>query len=95
MSGDPMKLVKFVCVAKPHAAGRSDAALTIHQGVWAFCPMGTGQTGHDWQASDGLPLTDALRFAPRHLAPEPMPMAPAQPAKPTAPAVGRSRARPR
>ena len=26
MSGDPMKLVKFVCVAKSHAGGRSDSA---------------------------------------------------------------------
>ena len=56
MSGDAMKLVKFVCVAKAHAGGRSDSALTIHDGVWAFCPTGGEQRGHDWRPSDGLPI---------------------------------------
>ena len=68
MSGDALKLVKFVCVAKSHAGGRSDSALTIHQGMWAFCPMGADHAGHDWQPSDGLPLADAMRFTPREAA---------------------------
>ena len=96
MSGDPMKLVKFVCVAKSHAGGRSDSALTIHEGVWAFCPMGGDQKDHDWQPSDGLPLADAMRFTPRE-APEPARSAPAASARPAAaPAPStRGRARPR
>jgi hypothetical protein len=91
MSGDPMKLVKFVCVAKSHAGGRSDAALTIHQGLWAFCPAGAAHPGHDWQPSDGLPLADAMRFTPRE-APEPVRSGPAgttKPAPPPAPATRR------
>ena len=76
MNGDPMKLVKYMCVAKAHADGRSDAALTIHDGVWAFCPMGADHKGHDWRPSDGLPLTDAMRFTPRQLAADPVAGAP-------------------
>jgi hypothetical protein len=83
MSGDAMKLVKFVCVAKSHAGGHSDSALTIHEGMWAFCPMGADQKGHDWQPSDGLPLADAMRFVPRDV-PEPVRSAPVAPTKPAA-----------
>jgi hypothetical protein len=89
-----MKLVKFVCVAKPHAAGRSDAALTIHEGVWAFCPMGADRTDHDWRPSDGLPLADAMRFVPREVA-EPVRSAPAASPTQAPPASARARARPR
>jgi hypothetical protein len=64
-----MKLVKFVCTAKAHATGHSDAALTIHDGVWAFCPAGANQNGHEWVPSDGLPIADAMRFTPRTQAP--------------------------
>ena len=63
MSGDPMKLVKFMCAAKGHSTARSDSALTIHQGVWAFCYAGGQTPGHDWKAVDGMPLNDAMRFA--------------------------------
>lgn len=91
MSGDPMKLVKFVCVAASHARGRSAAALTIHKGVWAFCPMGADRTDHDWRPSDGLPLADAMRFVPRE-APAPAPSAPT-PAAPARPDRGRARPR--
>jgi hypothetical protein len=95
MSGDPMKLVKFVCVATSHAAGRSDSALTIHQGMWAFCPAGGDQRDHDWQPSDGLPLADAMRFSPRKVPEPPQSATPgsAKPAPPRAPSA-RGRARP-
>jgi hypothetical protein len=95
MSGDPMKLVKFVCVAQAHAAGRSDSALTIHDGTWAFCPTGADGKGHDWKASDGLPLTDALRFTPRQQASGPVHSTPARPATPAPSAPARGGARPR
>jgi hypothetical protein len=91
MSVDPMKLVKFVCVAKAHADGRSASALTIHAGAWAFCPRGGDGTDHDWQASDGLALTDALRLTPRRRAADP---APAQAARRGSTAA-KGRARPR
>lgn len=94
MTGDPMKLVKFVCVSKAHADGRSDSALTIHDAAWAFCPMGGDHDGHEWQASDGLPLTEAMRFTPRQVV-EVEPAVSERPSKPAAPAAGRSRARPR
>jgi hypothetical protein len=95
MSGDPMKLVKFVCVAEAHARGRSDSALTIYEGAWAFCPMGADGKHHDWQPSDGLPLTDALRFTPRSAAPAPTPSSPARAADPGSTAAARVKARPR
>jgi hypothetical protein len=63
MSGDPMRLVKFMCAAKGHSTARSDSALTIHDGVWAFCYAGGQTPGHDWKPVDGLPLNDAMRFA--------------------------------
>ena len=98
MNGDPLKLVKFMCVAKAHAIGRSESALTIHEGVWAFCPSGGDQKGHEWRPSDGLPLAEALRFTPQYAA---APAARATAAathasKPTPPAAGpRGKARPR
>jgi hypothetical protein len=60
-----MKLVRFVCAAKAHAGGGSDAALTIHDGAWAFCGKGADAPGHEWVPSDGLPIMDAMRFPPR------------------------------
>ena len=63
MSGDPLRLVKFMCGAKGHSTARSDSALTIHEGVWAFCYAGGQTPGHEWKAVDGLPLNDAMRFA--------------------------------
>jgi hypothetical protein len=73
MSGDPMRLVRFVCVATAHRNGRTDAALTIHDGAWAFCPTGGNGSGHDWRPSDGLPLAEAMRLIPREPPPEPLP----------------------
>ena len=63
MSGDPMKLVKFMCATKSHNTTRSESALTIHEGVWAFCYAGGQTPGHEWLPVDGLPLNDAMRFA--------------------------------
>jgi hypothetical protein len=63
MSGDPMRLVRFMCSARGHSTARSEAALTIHEGAWAFCYAGGQTPGHDWQPVDGLPLNDAMRFA--------------------------------
>ena len=95
MTGDPMKLVKFMCTATAHASGRSDAALTIHEGVWAFCPAGADATGHQWMPSDGLPIADAMRFTPRQQAPT-MPRDAIVPdALPPTPAIAKSRARTR
>jgi hypothetical protein len=68
MNEDPMKLVRFMCMTKAHADGRSESALTIHQGSWAFCPEGGGADGHEWAASDGLPFSEAMRFTPRQQA---------------------------
>lgn len=71
-----MKLVKFMCATKSHSTARSDSALTIHEGVWAFCYAGGQTPGHDWKAVDGMPLNDAMRFAqavPPPSAPRPTP----------------------
>ena len=68
-----MKLVKFMCSAKGHSTARSEAALTIHEGVWAFCYAGGQTPGHDWRPVDGLPLNDAMRFASQPAAAHPVP----------------------
>ena len=93
MTGDAMKLVRFVCAAPGHAAGRSDAALTIHDGAWAFCSSGSDAKGHQWTPADGLPIQDAMRFTPHEQAAvvPPDAIVPAAPAP--APAKSRARAR--
>ena len=87
MSGDPMKLVKFMCATKSHNTARSESALTIHEGAWAFCYAGGETPGHDWKPVDGLPLNDAMRFA------KPLPDLPPagpSPATPAGPKVARA-----
>lgn len=79
MSGDPMKLVKFMCAAKGHSTARSDSALTIHEGAWAFCYAGGQTPGHEWKPVDGLPLNDAMRFA--QASPQPAKAPPQAPAE--------------
>jgi hypothetical protein len=66
-----MKLVRFVCAAKAHANGGSDAALTIHDRAWAFCGKGADAPDHEWVPTDGLPIMDAMRFPPRQPRAEP------------------------
>ena len=95
MSSDPLKLVKFVCVERAHARGRSDSALTIHEGAWAVCPMGAEAKGHDWKPSEGLPLTGAMRFTPRQQAGEPAPNGQVLPARRGSTAGARGKTRPR
>lgn len=56
MSGDPLTLVRFVCVAEDHAQVEGAAALTIHERAWAFCPAGGAAQGHSWQGVNGLPF---------------------------------------
>lgn len=85
-----MKLVKFVCVAKAHAGGRSESTLTIHEGAWAFCPSGGDRTAHEWRPSDGVPLTAAMRFTPRQ---QPSAPATSAPGSPKAPSKGKLRTR--
>ena len=83
-------------IVAAHAGGRSDAALTINEGAWAFCPAGSDATDHQWQPSDGLPIADLMRFSPRAQA---SPAAPEQPtgerAAPQRPAPSKGRARSR
>lgn len=94
MSGDPMKLVKFVCVARAHASRQRDAILTIHDGVWAFCPLGLANgDGHDWQVTDGLPLSDLIRFSSSQQAPDGANAEPAPETKPSTSIASKSRAR--
>ena len=89
-----MKLVKFVCTAPAHADGRSEAALTIHDARWAFCPAGSDASDHQWEPSEGLPISDALRFTPRQPGATPPRDGPS-PSAPAAPATAKSKARSR
>ena len=96
MNADPMKLIKHICIAAGHADGRSESALTIHDGAWAFCPMGGDAKGHQWRPSDGLPLAEAMRLTTRQQAAAAAAAGAALPqAKPAPPTgtKGRSKAR--
>lgn len=88
-----MKLVRFVCTSQAHADGRSEAALTIHEGAWAFCPAGADATGHQWRPSDGLPIADAMRFTPRQQVTPTAPDVAAPVAAVPAPAKAKARSR--
>jgi len=71
-------LVRHVCRARAHLdAGRNarvaeGSPVTIHEGVWAYCPAGA-RSGHEWEAIEPVTLTD-LRLVeaarPREVAPE-------------------------
>ena len=92
-----MQLVKLICGAKAHANGSNGSPLTIHEGVWAYCRQGADAPGHEWSTTDGLPITEAMRFPRRAAAPPAGEPAEAQPAaaKPAAakPSPGRARTR--
>ena len=71
-------LVRYVCRSQDHLAMSRSAALaagnpvTIHDGVWAYCPGGS-RTDHEWEAIEPVTLTDlklveAVR--PHEVAPE-------------------------
>ena len=71
-------LVRYVCRAQVHVAASRAARLaavnpvTIHDGVWAYCPAGS-RTDHEWEAIEPVTLTDlklveAVR--PHEVAPE-------------------------
>jgi hypothetical protein len=90
-----MKLVKYICIARAHADGRSESALTIHQAAWAFCPMGGDATGHDWKPTDGLPLAEAMRLTTRQQAAAAAAVVAAASAKPAPPAAAKGKSKPR
>jgi len=53
--------IAFVCVAKRHGAARdSGGAVTIHQGLWAFCAGSSARDDHDWQPTGGVTLEQLL-----------------------------------
>ena len=71
-------LVRYVCRLRDHVDASHDMAaptvspVTIHDGVWAFCPAGA-QSEHVWEAIEPvtlatLRLTEAAR--PREAAAE-------------------------
>ena len=70
-------LVRFVCRAKMHVDASRDvtAALgspvTIHDGVWAYCPTGA-RTEHEWETIEPvtLPVLKLTGVRPREAAPE-------------------------
>ena len=56
-------LVRYVCRAQAHVTPSRTARLaavnpvTIHDGVWAYCPAGS-RTDHEWEAIEPVALTD-------------------------------------
>jgi hypothetical protein len=56
-------LVRFVCRAGAHVDASRNATVavgspvTIHDGVWAYCPAGA-RTDHEWDAIEPVTLTD-------------------------------------
>lgn len=91
MNVDPLSLIRQVCVAPAHAAGTSDAALTIRDGGWAFCPAGADASGHEWQPTTGRPPAAARRHATLPPGPGAPPATTAGPREaPDRPATGRA-----
>ncbi|TME66043.1 MAG: hypothetical protein E6I54_02585 [Chloroflexi bacterium] len=71
-------LVRYVCRAQAHVTPSRTARLaavnpvTIHDGVWAYCPAGS-RTDHEWEAIEPVALTDLKLVEavhPREVAPE-------------------------
>jgi hypothetical protein len=71
-------LVRFVCRAMMHAdaSRKSTVALgspvTIHDGAWAYCPIGA-RSEHEWEPIEPVTLTDLKLTGvgrPRETAPE-------------------------
>jgi hypothetical protein len=71
-------LVRYLCRSQGHlAASRSTtlvagSPVTIHDGVWAYCPGGS-RTDHEWEAIEPVTLTDLKLVGvirPRETAPE-------------------------
>ena len=52
--------IAFLC-AKPAHVGKNGAAkdhLTIHEGVWAYCPSDAHAPSHDWEPTGGVSLAE-------------------------------------
>lgn len=64
VSGDPLTLVRYVCVSATHARERDANPLTIHERAWAYCSAGGGAADHTWEPVDGLPLAAAMLSTP-------------------------------
>jgi hypothetical protein len=52
--------VGFFCVAPAHLAknGASVDHLTVHEKVWAYCPLNVRTDGHDWKETGGMTLSE-------------------------------------
>jgi hypothetical protein len=57
-------LVEFVCARPDHRSPEPSDALTMHEDRWAYC-LAARSEPHDWQATGGMSLEDARRFALR------------------------------
>lgn len=56
--GNPSTLVHFRCTNAAHARPgeeRSDT-LTLHEGLWAYCPYNVRAGEHRWEATGGRPF---------------------------------------
>jgi hypothetical protein len=71
-------LVRYVCRARVHVdASRNGAVaagspVTVHEGVWAYCPAGA-RAEHAWEAIEPVTLTGLKLIKlprPREAAPE-------------------------
>jgi hypothetical protein len=59
-------LVHFRCTNPAHArpaAQRSDT-ITLHEGLWAYCPFNVRAGDHTWVATGGVPIDELRRDAP-------------------------------
>lgn len=61
--GNPRTLVHFRCTNPAHALPASERSdtLTLHEGLWAYCPFNVREGGHDWETTGGVPLDQLHR----------------------------------
>lgn len=59
--GNPATLVHFRCTNPEHTAtSPPGSTLTLHEGLWAYCPLDVRRPDHHWVETGGVPLGTLL-----------------------------------
>ena len=59
-SGPGSAMIRFTCDRREHATRTQRFTLTIHEGMWAFCPHEGATTEHQWRPIAGARLDTLL-----------------------------------
>lgn len=57
-------LIHFRCTNAKHqdARGGVSDTLTIHEGMWAYCPHDIRVKGHEWEPTGGVSMSEVRRL---------------------------------